>query len=121
MNHVHVIYSAAHTLTYVLALLALYSDEQEKLYQHVVAVNPDPEADVPYTDFALYTRVLAVFNEVLRLTGPITVIPKLCTAKEDTFLPCSEGGLPGGTTSAFPVLKGYRLNIDAQSIHHDRE
>jgi cytochrome P450 len=38
--------TTAHTLCFALALLALYPYEQEKLYQHIKSVIPNPEAPV---------------------------------------------------------------------------
>lgn len=111
--------TAAHTLAFALGLLAIYPDEQEKLYQQITEINPDPEADIPYTDMSLFTRALAIVYETLRLYPSVIGIPKSVTTLSDTVLPTSERG-PGGTGKMF-VPKGTHMSLDVQSLHHDRE
>ena len=127
--------TSAHTLAFALGLLALYSDEQEALYQEIQEVEPDAEADIPYKAFPKFKRVMAVLQETLRMYPSVigersarfmgvessrsTIgIPKMLNTQEDTIMPCSERG-PYGQTQLF-VPKGTHMSIDVQSLHHDR-
>jgi len=97
--------------------LALYSDEQEALYQEIQEVEPDAEADIPYKAFPKFKRVMAVLQETLRMYPSVIGIPKMLNTQEDTIIPCSERG-PYGQTQLF-VPKGTHMSIDVQSLHHD--
>lgn len=113
--------AAAHTLAFALGLLAIYPDEQEKLYQQIVEINPVPDAEVPYTDYTLYTRALAIVYETLRLYPAVIGIPKAVTAASDTLLPVSERGPGGNESGKMFVPRGTHMSLDVQSLHHDRE
>ena len=105
-------------MSFALGLLALHPDEQEKLFEELLELIPDPDQDVPYSDYGLFRRAKAVFDETLRLYPALVHVPKQ-VAWQDTVLPCSERG-PGGATSIF-VPKGTDIDIDIQSVHHDRK
>ncbi|EFI27131.1 614/534 cytochrome P450 [Coprinopsis cinerea okayama7 len=81
--------TTAHTLCFAFALLALYPDEQEKLYKHIKSVLTDDEP-------------------------PVTGIPKY--SAEDTTL---EIGNQNGETKTIPIPKGTYLTIDAVGLHHN--
>ena len=98
--------------------MALYPDEQDKLFEQLLEIIPDPDQDAPYSDYGLFTRAIAIFHETLRLYPAVVDIPKQVSIGQDTILPCSERG-PGGATSIF-VPKGTFIDIDVQSVHHDR-
>ncbi|KAG8884275.1 hypothetical protein FRB98_002548 [Tulasnella sp. 332] len=66
--------TTAHTLTFVLGLLALELDEQERLYQHIQTVLGDRE--LLFDDYKNLDRVMAVFQETMRLFPPVVGIPK---------------------------------------------
>lgn len=110
--------TAAHTIAFALGLMALYPDEQEKLYDQIVTLQPDVDADIPYTDMHLYTRVLAVIYETLRLYPAVIAIPKSVTAEVDAVVPTSDRG-PGGTGQLF-IPRETLISIDVQSLHYDR-
>ncbi|KAK9894986.1 cytochrome P450 [Cystobasidium minutum MCA 4210] len=109
--------TTAHTLAFALGLLAIYPDEQEKLYQQIIEHTPNIEADIPYTDMSLYTRALAIVYETLRLYPSVIGIPKAVTTASDTILPTSERG-PGGVGKIF-IPRGTHMSLDVQSLHHD--
>lgn len=102
-----------------MALLAFYPDEQEKLYHQIIEVNADPDADIPYQDYGLYKRALAVVYETLRLYPSVIGIPKSVTATHDAIIPCSERG-PGGIGTLF-IPREALVNIDVQALHYDRK
>ena len=110
--------TSAHTLAFALGLLALHPEEQERLHASIVEHHPYRDSDIPYADYPLFTRALAVFYETLRMYPSVIGIPKRLTAEHDAVLPCSERG-PGGATNVF-VPKGTYISLDVQSLHHDR-
>ncbi|EKM77571.1 hypothetical protein AGABI1DRAFT_43298, partial [Agaricus bisporus var. burnettii JB137-S8] len=66
--------TTAHTLCYTFALLALYQDEQEKLYQDIRSIVKDTRAPT-YKEMPLLTRPLAVFYETLRMFPSVRISP----------------------------------------------
>lgn len=102
--------TTAHTLCFTLALLALYPDEQEKLYQHIKSVIPDPQAPT-YEQMPLLTQTMAVFNETLRLFPSVTVIPK--RSAEDTTLNTTNAQ---GETVVVPIPKGTDVHINVPAL-----
>lgn len=109
--------TSAHTLAFALGLLALHPAEQERLHASIVEHHPYADSEIPYADYPLFTRALAVFYETLRMYPSVIGIPKRLTAEHDAVLPCSERG-PGGATNVF-VPKGTYISLDVQSLHHD--
>ncbi|KAJ7584430.1 cytochrome P450 [Mycena floridula] len=106
--------STAHTLCYALAMLALFSDEQEKLYQHCKSVVPADQ--VPrYQDCSLLKQSLAVFNEALRMFPPVIGIPK--EAAKDTTVSSTT---IDGQTMTFPVPKGGQIVVHTVGVHYNR-
>ncbi|KAJ7583975.1 cytochrome P450 [Mycena floridula] len=103
--------TTAHTLCYTFALLALYPDEQEKLYQHCKSVSPGDEAP-SYEKMNLFTQSLAVWNETLRFFPPVIGIPKV--AAEDTVLSTMNDQ---GETKTFPVTKGTQIIVHPPGLH----
>lgn len=112
--------TSAHTLAFVMGLLAIYPEEQEKFYQQITEIVPNPDADIPYSDSPLFTRAMAILYETLRLYPSVISIPKSVTAAHDALLPCSERGPGGGTGKVF-IPRGAHVNLDVQSLHRDRE
>ncbi len=106
-------------MAFAFGLLALYPEEQEKLYKEIKELMPDDEAEIPYSDYPLFTRALAVTNETLRIFPPVIGIPKQVTPLQDTILPCSEKGPKGATRLVLPA--GTHLSLEVQAMHHDRK
>jgi cytochrome P450 len=59
--------TTAHTLCFAFALLALYPDEQERLYQHIKGIMADLDGMPTYEDMNRFTLSLAVLYETLRM------------------------------------------------------
>ncbi|KAL5495019.1 hypothetical protein ACEPAI_481 [Sanghuangporus weigelae] len=75
--------TTAHTLAFTFALLALYQEEQELLYQQLKMIITDGRMPA-YEDMHLLSRSMVVFYETLRLFPPVNVIPKV--ALDETTL-----------------------------------
>lgn len=99
--------------------MALYPDEQEKLFGQIKSIQPDMDADIPYADMHLYTRAQAVIWETLRLYPAVISIPKSVTTERDVVIPTSDRG-PGGTGQLF-IPRDTLVALDVQSMHYDRK
>jgi len=106
--------TTAHTLCFSFALLALYPDEQERLYQHINDVMSGLSGMPKYEDMGRFTYSLAVFYETLRLFPPVQDIPK--RAAEDTTLTLSNA--QGGKTT-FPVPAGTDIELHVPGLHYN--
>ncbi|KAF9450841.1 cytochrome P450 [Macrolepiota fuliginosa MF-IS2] len=105
--------TTAHTLCFCFALLALYPDEQEKLYQHIKSVLPDLRTPT-YEEMPLLTQSIAVFYETLRMYPPAPNVPK--RAAEDTTLSTTNAQ---GETVTIPLPKGTNLMISLPGLHYN--
>ncbi|KAI9449693.1 cytochrome P450 [Russula earlei] len=106
--------TTAHTLCFSFALLALYPDEQERLYEHVKGVLSSLNGTPAYEDMSRFTYALAVLFETLRMFPPAPVIPKV--AAEDTTLTVSNA--EGGQTT-FPVPSGTEIHLHVAGLHYN--
>ncbi|EGN92845.1 hypothetical protein SERLA73DRAFT_163809 [Serpula lacrymans var. lacrymans S7.3] len=105
--------TTAHSLCFSLAMLALYPDEQEIIYNQIRSVLPDGRMPT-YEDMPRLTRSLAVFNETLRMFPPVTGIPK--TSVEDaTFVVPNAAG--ENTTVTVP--QGSVMDLDVAGLHYN--
>jgi cytochrome P450 len=105
--------TTAHTLCFTFALLALYPDEQEKLYKHILSVLPDGRFPT-YEEMALLNYSTSVFYETLRMFPPVPNIPKI--SEEDTTLTF---GNANGEKRTIPVPKGTRIIINPPGLHYN--
>ncbi|KAI0030178.1 cytochrome P450 [Vararia minispora EC-137] len=104
--------TTAHTL-FCFGLLALYPDEQERLYQQIRGIISTPGRIPIYEEMPRFTYSMAVFYETLRLLyACVTSIPK--KAAEDTSLVI---GNVEGKQRILPVPKGTKINIFAPAVH----
>ncbi|EJD46415.1 614/534 cytochrome P450 [Auricularia subglabra TFB-10046 SS5] len=93
--------TTAHTLAFTFGLLALYQDEQEKLYEHIISII-GKEGDIPgYEEMNNFTRCLAVMYETLRLFPTVVGVGKY-TAEDTTVT--TTATRPDGTHYARPVF-----------------
>ncbi|KAH9998676.1 cytochrome P450 [Russula vinacea] len=106
--------TTAHTLCFTFALLALYPDEQELLYQHIKDVLSSLNGKPAYEDMSRFTQSLAVFYETLRLFPPAMTIPKV-SAKDTTL---TVNNVDGGKTT-FPVPSGTGIDIHVPGLHYN--
>ncbi|KIM26275.1 hypothetical protein M408DRAFT_194729 [Serendipita vermifera MAFF 305830] len=104
--------TTAHTLAFAAALLALYPDVQEKLYEFICTHVSNPSGAPTYNEVPQLTYVSAVFNETLRLYPPVTLMPK--TSAEDTTL---RTVTTKGTPVTVPIPKGSILHLISSALH----
>ncbi|KAH8110025.1 614/534 cytochrome P450 [Phellopilus nigrolimitatus] len=105
--------TTAHTLCFTFGLLALYQDQQEILYQHIMSVLPDKRVPT-YEDMNSLSYVVAVFYETLRLFPPVTTIPK--KSAEDTTLVTTNAA---GERFIVPVPKGANVTLHTPGLHYN--
>ncbi|KAI0960322.1 hypothetical protein AcW1_004865 [Taiwanofungus camphoratus] len=105
--------TTAHTLAFAFIMLALYQDEQEKLYRHIKSVLPDDRIPA-YEEMGQLTYSMAVFLETLRLFPPVIVIPK--EAVEDTTLVTRN---QADEPVSVPVPQGTILLIHTPGLHYN--
>ncbi|TDL22861.1 cytochrome P450 [Rickenella mellea] len=105
--------TTAHTLSYCFGLLAMYQDEQEKLYQHIKSVLSDGRAPT-YSDMNALNYSTAVFYETLRIFPPVTAIPKM--AAEDTTLVV---GNQTGEKRTVVIPKGTEIMLHMPGLHYN--
>ncbi|KAN0118934.1 Cytochrome P450 [Russula decolorans] len=106
--------ATAHTLCFSFALLALYPNEQERLYEQIKGVMSSLDGIPTYEDMSRFTQTLAIFYETLRLFPPVTTIPKV--AAQDTTLTVSNAD--GGMTT-FPVPSGTEIDLHVPGLHYN--
>ncbi|KAF8605375.1 cytochrome P450 [Ceratobasidium sp. AG-I] len=105
--------TTAHTLTFILGLLALYPGVQEKLVQHIAEVQPK-DRDFTYDDFNKLTYVTAVLYETLRLYPSVINITKhAATDTEPTV------SLKPGTTEVISVPASTRISMVVAGLHYN--
>ncbi|KAI0066672.1 cytochrome P450 [Artomyces pyxidatus] len=104
----------AHTTCFCLGFLALYPDEQERLYQQVKTVETALGRTPTYDDIHLLTYPLAVMYETLRLMPSAPVISKM--SAEDTSLVVSNAN---GDKATLPVPKDTCILINIAALHYN--
>ncbi|KAF9039207.1 cytochrome P450 [Panaeolus papilionaceus] len=105
--------TSAHTLAFALALLSLYPEEQEAMFEHIKSVSPDGRP-LTYEQMPQLTYSLAVLNETLRMCPPVVNIPKV--AAEDTTLTV---GNMNGEKLIIPVPKGTKVALNTPALHYN--
>jgi len=105
--------STAHTLCFALALLALYPDEQERVYRDILKAIPG-DRDPVAQDLVALNYILCVLNETLRMFPPVVAIPK--EAAEDCTLVMT-GNAGEQVTVAVP--KGSTVSINIVGLHYN--
>ncbi|THU83303.1 cytochrome P450 [Dendrothele bispora CBS 962.96] len=105
--------TTAHTLCYTFALLALYPDKQEKLYQQIKSLMKEDRLPT-YEEMSLFTRSMGVFYETLRMFPPVNVIPK--TSAEDTVFHTINHS---GERVSVPIPKGTSIVINTPGLHNN--
>lgn len=106
--------TTAHTLSFSFALLALYPNIQEKLFQHIKEVIPDGRRPT-YEDMPNLTYVMAVYNESLRLFSPVSQVTK--KAPEDTSI--IVGNSHNDEKKRIPIPKGTHLTIHVPGVQRN--
>ncbi|KAK7682022.1 hypothetical protein QCA50_014986 [Cerrena zonata] len=105
--------TTAHTLTFAFALLALYPDEQERLYEEIVKYLPGDKLPT-YEEANSMTYLTAVINETLRMYPPVVAVPKRA-AEDTTFVTTTHAG----DRLSVPVPKGSILSLNFYALHYN--
>ncbi|KAG8778193.1 hypothetical protein FRC15_010928, partial [Serendipita sp. 397] len=107
--------TTAHTLAFVLALLAVHQDVQQKLYESLCELVAE-DGKVTYAEIVRWPYGLAVLNESLRLFPPVSAYPKYA-AEDSTFVTYSNDG----KNTPIPVFvpKGKHILIDIMGLHYN--
>jgi len=105
--------TTAHSLAFAFALLALYPNKQEELYQHIKQILPDGRIPT-YDDMASLVYSSAVFNEALRMFSPVNIVPK-SSADNTTFNLTDTFGVKRTVS----VPQGIGLTVDIPGIHYN--
>lgn len=105
--------TTAHTLAFAFAYLALYPEEQEKVYQQIKTVLPNGGSP-SYEDRTKLDRCIAAYYETLRLVPPVTNVPKF--SAEDTTLTITNAQ---GEKVVIPVPKGTQIALDTAGLHYN--
>lgn len=104
--------TTGHTLGFAFAMLALYPDEQEKVFEQIKSVT---KGRIPtYEEMPLLTYAAAVLYETLRMYPPATGIPKI-TAEDTSIV----AGNIRGEKKAIPILKGTNIFINIIGTHYN--
>ncbi|KAK7453323.1 hypothetical protein VKT23_012002 [Stygiomarasmius scandens] len=104
--------TSAHSICFALYLLALYPEEQNKLYKSIEEVCPDG-CFPKYEDVHRLTRTIAVLYETLRLFPPATMVPK--KSGEDTSITTTN---ESGDTLIVPVPEGTQIVLHPPGVHY---
>ncbi|THU75858.1 cytochrome P450 [Dendrothele bispora CBS 962.96] len=105
--------TTAHTLCFALHLLALYPEEQQRLYDSIAEVCPNGRLPT-YEDLPHLTRAMAVLYETLRLFPAATNILK--KAAEDTSLVTTN---EAEQTLVVPVPEETLIVLHIPGVHYD--
>ncbi|KAF8605416.1 cytochrome P450 [Ceratobasidium sp. AG-I] len=105
--------TTANTLGFLLGLLALYPDIQDKLVRHIKEVQPK-DREFTYDDLHKLTYVIAVLYETLRLYPSVLTIHK--HASTDAELKVS---LKPGTTEVISIPASTRVGIHVPGLHYN--
>ncbi|KAF9007863.1 cytochrome P450 [Cyathus striatus] len=104
--------TTAHSLATTFALLALYPDVQEKLYQELKTVC---DGRTPtYEDIPRFKYTMAVYNETLRMIPPVPAIPKHTT--EHTAFKVND---IHGNTQEVEVPKDSSIILSVAGVHYN--
>ncbi|TFY50345.1 hypothetical protein EVG20_g11573 [Dentipellis fragilis] len=106
--------TTAHTLCFTFALLALYPEQQECLYEDIERQMPAPMRLPTYEEMGQFTWSMAVFYETMQMFPPLVSIPKISV--EDTSLVVSNA-MDEKTT--IPIPCGTDIVIHMPGLHYN--
>jgi len=99
----------------ILALLGLYQDEQEKVYQEIKRVLPDGR-DPNFEDSESFTYLRKCIQETMRLYSPASVL--LREAMQDVQLSVTKRAT-GEKSHNVVIKKGTQVLVNIIGIHYD--
>nr|BAL05166.1 cytochrome P450 [Phanerodontia chrysosporium] len=105
--------TTAHTLCYILAMLAMHPEVQDKMYESVRCVTQNgrlPE----YEDMRSLSYCEAVLYETLRMFPPVNSIPK--SVAEDTAITITNAD---GERTTVPMPRGSSISIHTPGLHYN--
>ncbi|KAJ7668045.1 cytochrome P450 [Mycena rosella] len=118
--------TSAHSLSFAMALLALYPAVQQKIYEETLKIWPDgfPSTASPssYKEFMPQLQyTLAVFQETIRLFPPVTRLSRIAhadtTLTAHRFSSSPTGEIQDITPFSVPVREGSIVAIDIMALH----
>ncbi|EKM52724.1 uncharacterized protein PHACADRAFT_126770 [Phanerochaete carnosa HHB-10118-sp] len=105
--------TTAHTLCFTFGLLALYPEQQEKLYRQIKSVIPDDRLPAS-AQISRSCMHFSVFYETLRLFPPAAAVPKY--AAEDATLVTTDSS---GNNVIVPVPQGSTIVLNITGLHYN--
>lgn len=113
--------TTANTLSAALFLLALYPPHQDQLHDEARdAFGYHAVSDASFGAYSSLKYTLAVFEEALRILGPVLVVSKVSV--NDTILPAHTYPSDGSPAQATQVVvpKGSLMRLAIAAIHNNR-
>ncbi|EPQ50621.1 cytochrome P450 [Gloeophyllum trabeum ATCC 11539] len=104
--------TTSHSLSAILAMLALHPEEQDILFAHIIEVLGDDRVPTPAQVDAMY-KVLACFQETVRMFPSAALLTRDTTDVITLNLPEEDGVKP------VVVEAGVRLVVDMIGMHHN--
>lgn len=105
--------TTAHTISFILGLLAIEQEEQEKLRQHILSVSPGQSVPT-YESFGQLFYVQAVINETMRLYPPVIEIPR----KTETDMTLPTHG-PGSEIEHIFIPGNTEIRLNTVGLHYN--
>ncbi|KDQ08639.1 hypothetical protein BOTBODRAFT_37792 [Botryobasidium botryosum FD-172 SS1] len=107
--------TTARTLNSLLSLLALYQDEQDKVYQEIKRILPDGR-DSTFEDFESFTQIRKCIQEAMRLYPPIGAL--LREAMHDVQIGVTNK-ITGEKERTVVIKKGTQILVNVLGIHYN--
>ncbi|XP_060647591.1 probable cytochrome P450 313a4 isoform X2 [Drosophila nasuta] len=101
--------TSANTVVYTLMLLAMFPEYQEKAFQELRSLFPNPgDFDVTYADTQNMGYMDLILNESMRLLAPVPIIAR--QTMQDVRL-----------SNGIVIPKGVQIGIDIFHLHRDKK
>ncbi|KDQ08486.1 hypothetical protein BOTBODRAFT_118585 [Botryobasidium botryosum FD-172 SS1] len=107
--------TTSRTLNAMLTLLALYEEEQDKVYQEIQSILPDGR-DPTFEDLESFIQIRKCIQEAMRLYPPATLLVR--EAMHDTQLNVTNKAT-GDVSHSVVLKKGARVVCDVIGIHYN--
>ncbi|XP_062122392.1 probable cytochrome P450 313a4 isoform X1 [Drosophila sulfurigaster albostrigata] len=101
--------TSANTVVYTLMLLAMFPEYQEKAFQELLSLFPNPgDFDVTYADTQNMGYMDLILNESMRLLAPVPIVAR--QTMQDVRL-----------SNGIVIPKGVQIGIDIFHLHRDKK